>query len=154
MKNSILVLTFFSSFISFCSVAHSEGLYLSGRAGGSYLQDYDEEGSGGTITSFHEIGFNFGSALGYQFTNNVRGELEFAFQQNGLNKLTAKSSDPSLNGLSVGADGDFQFFNFMINGYWDFVNNSPVTPFLMAGAGASVIKLDDFNVGTISLIFL
>lgn len=135
----------------FCSVAHSEGLYLSGRAGGSILQEYDEEGLGFTVTSSHETGFNFGSALGYQFTNNVRGELEFSFQQNGIEKLTVKSSDPSLNGLTVGADGDFQFFNFMINGFWDFNNNSPVTPFLMAGTGASVIKLDDLKVGSISI---
>jgi opacity protein-like surface antigen len=149
-----VVFLFLSYALFSASIAHSEGFYFSGKAGASILQDADFFGENGLIlTTSHDVGFNVGGALGYQWNKRFRGELEFSYQQNGLDTAQITQSNlPSEVGLFLGADGEFHFFNFMLNGFLDFANNSPVTPYLMAGMGGSQIRFDDVQID--SIIFL
>ena len=48
-------------------------------------------------------------------------------------------------GGSVTASGDVSSLAFLINGYFDFVNDSAFTPYLSAGIGYAKIDLNDFN---------
>ena len=117
-----------------CSLAHSEGFYFSSKAGASFLPD--TEFDNGFFTTSHKIGFHAGGALGYQWTKNFRGEIETLYQQNGVKAF-------SVNGLNLPADGRIKLFNFLVNGYWDFMNDSPLVPYVMGGIGYSALVLDD-----------
>ncbi len=146
----ILVFFLFSYALFSCSIAHSEGFYLSGQVGPSILQDADNEANSIILTTSHDVGFNVSGALGYQWNKYLRGELELSYQRNGVKTLTVtQSSFPSLNGLAVKTDGDVRLFNVMLNGFWDFPSNSPVVPYLMGGVGVSSVALEDVTTGSI-----
>jgi len=131
--------------LSVSSIAYSaEGPYVSGNLGIAMASDSDLSETGATGTMEFDKGFAFGVAAGYGF-GNTRVEGEIAYQKNDYDKLSLSVPGVgSFSGLNV--DGDATSTAFLLNGYYDFKNNSSITPFI--GAGLGFAKVD---VGAISV---
>ena len=51
-----------------------------------------------------------------------------------------------LRGAEVNLTGDTSSLGLLLNGYYDFVNKSPWTPFVSAGLGLARVDSNDMNV--------
>jgi len=143
MKKCILMMTGCAALLSISSIANSAGgPYVSGSLGFSILSDVDMTDPtlpGITLDVESDTGFVFGVAAGYDLGNNIRVEGEIAYQQNDLDKA-------SLLGLVVDLSGDSSSLALLLNGYYDFANESAFTPFISAGLGVARVEINDFNV--------
>lgn len=143
MKKSILMMTGCVAMLSIASIAYSAGSpYMSANAGLSVPTDVDMTDPtlpGITLDVESDTGFAFGVAAGYDLGNNVRVEGEIAYQQNDLDKA-------NLLGIDVDLSGDSSSLALLLNGYYDFANQSAFTPFISAGLGAARVEINDFNV--------
>jgi len=81
-------------------------------------------------------GFAVGAAIGRDFYGFPRIEGEIAYQSNGLDKAVKGSRKVTLH-------EDIDSLAFLVNGYWDFKNDSLWTPYLSAGLGGALINVDD-----------
>ncbi|RPI66527.1 MAG: porin family protein, partial [Geobacteraceae bacterium] len=72
-----------------------------------------------------------------------RLEGEIGYQINDIDKGTVYSRRGYASG-SV-SDGDVTALSLMANGYFDFVNTTPFTPFISAGLGMARIDINDFG---------
>jgi opacity protein-like surface antigen len=142
MKKNLLIISVCVLAIFFSSSAYSaEGFYVSGNIGFAMLSDSDITDSttpGLTITMEYDTGLALGGALGYDF-NRFRVEGEISYQKNDIDKV-------SILGFPFAASGDVSSLAFLINGYFDFVNDSAFTPYITAGLGYAQIDLNDFNI--------
>ena len=142
MKKNLLIISVCVLAMFFSSSAYSaEGLYVSGNVGFAMLSDSDLTDStvpGLTITTEYDPGFALGGALGYDF-NRFRVEGEISYQKNDVDKF-------SLMGVSLDASGDVSAIAFLINGYFDFVNDSAFTPYISAGLGYAKVEFNDLNI--------
>lgn len=142
MKKNLLIISVCVLMFFISSPAQSaEGLYAGGSLGLAMANDSDFTDPtlpGFTITTEFEPGWGLSGAVGYDF-NNFRVEGEIAYQKNDVDEVSAL-------GFSVDASGDMTALAFLINGYFDFVTNSPVTPYISAGIGFAKIEINDFNI--------
>ncbi len=99
------------------------GVYLAGQAGLN-LPTRDE----GTLDNAAV----FAGALGYRFNPNVRTEIEGAYRKNDFDDTS----------LGVLLTGDTKITTGLINAYYDFANNSFVTPYVGVGVGFAHGTLD------------
>jgi opacity protein-like surface antigen len=142
MKKNLLIISVCVLAIFLSSSAYSsEGLYVSGNIGFAMLSDSDLTDStmpGLTLTTEYDTGWALGGALGYDF-NRFRVEGEISYQTNDVDKI-------SVLGIPFSASGDVSSLAFLINGYFDFVNDSAFTPYISAGLGYAKIEFNDLNV--------
>jgi opacity protein-like surface antigen len=140
MKKNLLIISVCVLAIFFSSSAYSaEGLYVSGNIGFAMLSDSDITDSGiPEFTMEYDTGWTLGGAFGYDM-NKFRLEGEISYQANDIDKVSA-------SGGSLDASGDVSSLAFLINGYFDFVNDSAFTPYISAGLGYAQIDLNDFNI--------
>jgi opacity protein-like surface antigen len=143
MKKNILMITGCAMLLSVSSIAYSaEGPYISGNLGVSMPSDSDGTDStapGVTMTYESDKGLAFGVAGGYNFgTTRIEGEI--AYQKNDLDKV-------SVSGIpgSVDLTGDTSNLALLLNGYYDFQNDSAFTPFISAGLGFAKIDVSDIT---------
>ena len=92
----------------------------------------------GNVSS--KTGFGVFGSVGYAFPFNVRVELEVAHRQNSLNKFEPAPTTPI--GLSFA--GQERKTSIMANVLYDFNDfaksaNLPITPYIGAGAGISIV---------------
>lgn len=85
----------------------------------------------------YKNGFSFSAAFGSRFEERLRGEFEFVaticdFKNSSLDDYKTKN-------------GDTNVFSLLANGYLDFVNDSPFTPFISIGFGGARIALSDLT---------
>lgn len=143
MKKNILMITGCSILLSISSIAYSaEGPYVSGNLGIAIPSDSEVTDStvpGITLDIESDSGLAVGGAVGYDFGNNTRLEGEIAYQKNDLDKA-------SLLGVDVALTGDTSSLALLLNGYYDFANESAFTPFISAGLGFAQVEINDFNV--------
>ncbi len=146
MKKNLLIISVCVLAIFFSSSAYSAGgLYVSGNIGFAMLSDSDLTDStlpGATITLEYDTGFTLGGALGYDF-NRFRVEGEISYQTNDVDKIGAM-------GVSFDASGDVSSLAFLINGYFDFVNDTGFIPYLSAGLGYAKVEFNDLKVPALS----
>lgn len=69
-----------------------------------------------------------------------RAEGEIGYQKNDFDKVTGF-------GITLNASGDVSCLSFLANGYIDFHNSTPFTPFISAGIGVANIDANDFRIG-------
>ena len=127
------------------------GPYISVQLGGAFLTDSDlsEEGydlgtmkfDSGFASSFAG-GFNFGmfrieGELGYQ-GNNVDNKYDYVYYDDYY-------YDHHHHHYTNDDSSDLTAYSLMGNFYLDFVNPSPVTPFLTAGIGMATVNLFDYD---------
>lgn len=143
MKKNILIIACCTMLLSISTIAYSaEGPYVSGNLGLAILSDSDVTDStvpGITLDIESDTGLALGVAAGYDFGNNIRIEGEIAYQKNDVDKA-------SLLGVDVDLTGDTSSLAFLLNGYYDFANESAFTPFISAGLGVAEVEINDFNV--------
>jgi len=146
MKKNILIVFACALLMSISIPVHGEGVYVSGNVGIAYLSNSDvtmpDVLPGMTMEVRSDAGLACGGALGYDF-GNIRIEGEVAYQQNDLDE--GKIGVPGLQG-EFDVTGDVSSLTFLLNGYYDFTNESPFSFFITGGVGAAKIEINDFNV--------
>jgi opacity protein-like surface antigen len=115
-----------------------QGPYASVNGGIGTLNDADAKGADGTLEFDTDPGIALTGALGYDFGANFRMETELAYQQNDIDTINLKGT-----GRGVKAAGEISSISGLLNGYYDFTNISPVTPFVSAGIGLTKAELKD-----------
>ncbi len=119
------------------------GPYISGQLGVSNLTDSDVSIDGydlGTIE--YDPGFASSFAAGFNF-GMFRIEGEWGYQGNNVDY---KYHDDYYNDddyYDEDDENDLNAYSFMGNFYLDFVNPSPVTPFITGGIGIANVELFD-----------
>lgn len=143
--------------LAIAPAAHAyQGFYGAIGAGLNYIQpDQDIESSGAFVfdsEADYDNGIGVYSALGYDFGNNWRSELEFAYRQNDVRHLAG-------DGLGFfgwpALDGDMNVKSLMLNIIRDFKSSGSVTPYIGAGFGATSYSANyngaDFGSGALAI---
>ncbi|HCC0887942.1 TPA: porin family protein [Salmonella enterica] len=135
-----------------------EGGYVTGKAGASLVNLY---GINSTFSS-HAIDnghaklpdrtkgvLGGGVAIGYDFYDQfqlpVRLELDTTFR----GKADAKSGQDITGfgeSIHINVKNQVQMTTYMVNGYYDFHNSTPFTPYISAGIGLAHVKLKNNTV--------
>lgn len=92
--------------------------YVAVNGGASFYSDSDAKAGNSTGSISYDIGYNLNGAVGYKFGNS-RTDFEVGYKS------------ATLEGSWV----DANVKSYMLNYYYDFKNNSSVTPFLGIGVG-------------------
>jgi opacity protein-like surface antigen len=147
MKKHFLMITLCAILLSVSAVSYSSesegfsGNYFTGYIGSASLKDSDlnsPELNGVTLNLSYDAGMTFGAAIGYQ-DDALRVEMELSHQKNDVNGISGP-------GGSLGMSGDMSIVSLLANGYYDIINDTPITPFLSAGIGFSSVERSAFVV--------
>lgn len=124
------------------SPGYAEGMYVSGSAGMTFLDDssFDDGFDTGKMT--FDPGFGTVGALGVQ-KNMIRVEAEIGFRGSSTDKVYF-DGDPRAYSLN----GDLFAMSLMANAYYDLHFDSKFSPFIGAGAGVAYVDLDLDNTGS------
>lgn len=97
-------------------------------------------------------GFLGGAALGFEIFENVRTELEFSYQRNGLSDFSANGA---FAGQPFNTEASFQTATVLGNVWFDldFLGGDKIKPYVGGGVGLGVIDANLFdNLGAIQNI--
>jgi|GEM_PF-928058 len=97
--------------------------------------DSDLSSMGNDATISFKKGYLVGGAVGYEFGNNVRAEVEVAYR-------TANMDKGTFHGYENGLDGSLSTVSTLLNGYYDIPTNSIIRPYVGAGIGYSRVSID------------
>jgi opacity protein-like surface antigen len=145
MKTQIALLTGWSLLFVLSSVAHSyygTGPYLSLNGGMSTLNDAEAQEPGVVIDFKSDSGLALTGAVGYNF-GHVRMEAELAYQQNDIESLDLYEPQGRLKDIM--ASGETSSVSGLLNGYYDFINISSLTPFVTAGVGFTKVEMKNLG---------
>jgi len=142
MKRVLLTLSVFF-ILSLCSVSAfgAGNNYVSFNLGAALLSDSDLTEPGATGEAEFDTGWGFGAAFGHDY-GTMRAEVEIAYRTNDFETITVTSP---VSG-TVSADGETTSLAFMLNGYYDFENDSSLTPYLTGGLGFAQVEVDSLTV--------
>lgn len=127
----IVLLMSFGSPSAFADDHEKGSYYLSLGAAASLLADTDIS-SGISETVETDTGFGGLAALGYYFTDSLRGELESGYLSNDVDGTDASNS----------ASGDISAIPVMANLIYDINTSGSLTPFIGAGLGLAMVDFD------------
>lgn len=137
--------------------APKDGFYIRAGAGLSFVGNLEQEfthnpfvvsivtpPSGQTIES--DAGFVASAALGFDYADGIRTELEYRYTSNGVETITPIGGfDPAIGpdpfpprGSDDDANGHFVLSNF----YYDFRSASRFTPFIGLGVGGAFVSVE------------
>ncbi len=138
MKKSVLILVATTVFFLLCAAGYAEELqpYAAFKVGAVMVNDLDDD----EVTFKFKKGFALSGAVGTIVADFLRAEAELGFTNFGVDKLDVA------NVVSYNADGNVSVISLLANGYIDFKNDSPLTPFLSAGVGQAWGKMNDVSV--------
>jgi outer membrane autotransporter protein len=141
MKKKLLAVLCCAAALLFLNTAHAaDGPYVGFNVGAAMLTDSDvtdSEAPGDAIELSYDNGWTMGAAVGYRL-NNFRVEGEISYQKNDIDETSAM-------GFSMDSSGDVSGLSFLVNGYYDFANQTAFTPFLSAGLGYARVEVNDYN---------
>lgn len=100
------------------------GWYVNADGGASILPNLDLKTSAGTAHEHFDTGYAYGGAVGYDYGNGMRVELDTTHQVSNLSRV---------GGTSAG--GHLQSTSLMVNGQVDLTHHTSVTPYVGAGIG-------------------
>ncbi len=107
------------------AAASPAGPYVSGEVGASFVPDQSlTHTPSGTMNESFDTGYAAGGALGYDFGDGRRVELD---------TLTTRANVNGLDGSAAG--GHVDATGVMLNGQVDLMQNSTTTPYIGAGLG-------------------
>ncbi len=137
-------------FISTCALAFAQdevredGPYVRIGGGATFVNDWEQDITfnpnvlfpgvvATTASTEFNTGYTAGAAIGFDYADGIRTELEYRYARADVESLstTGPVANPSGN---VGVH--FIFSNF----YFDFTNNSRITPFIGGGVGGAFVK--------------
>lgn len=118
-------------------------LYVSVGAGVLLVEDIDGRQSGSIYNVDYDIGYAVDLALGTYFTPEFRGELALTYR-------TSESDSATIAGTSAGS-ADLTTYSIMANGYYDFLLDWEVHPYVGAGVGLDILDGDSFSAGGVTV---
>jgi len=126
--------------------ANSNGWYLSGSTGLSFLQEQNNHaGSLNFDTSGANPGFDVTGAVGKELGNGFRAEGEIGYRQIEMGHGTVYA--PGGTGIASGpAGGDAHALSFMGNGYYDFQTGTRFVPYVGAGIGFADVTMSGVSI--------
>jgi opacity protein-like surface antigen len=130
------------------------GWYLSvfGGAQWTSISADDSSPPGGQFFDFDsDIGWQFGVALGANFTDNLRGEVELSSGAVGLSEVTISGGPapgPFDNDTYAITDGSASVSYLLGNLWFDIDTGSGFTPYIGGGLGAGYVTAEGTAVGT------
>lgn len=128
------------------TIGAAEGFYVSGHAGAVFLNESDNtDQSGVSVPTDFDTGFGVGGALGYDFPNNFRVEVEITYRESDVDTVDV-SEVVGLGDLD--GSGDVSVIAFMANVYYEIDIDQPVTPYIGVGIGAAVVSANDVALAT------
>ena len=147
-KFLIAIITFlaFSSPSLGAATSGQPGPYFSGFLGVSIFKDitvsnYDSQSSTSISEKFEfDPGIYIGGTGGYDF-GFARLEGELSYRGAEIDSITSQSNNYSIHDI----DGNLGVFSAMVNGYFDFHNDSRFTPYLGGGIGIATLILSDVD---------
>tara|TARA_Y100001968_G_C19302284_1_gene689751 strand:+ start:242 stop:964 length:723 start_codon:yes stop_codon:yes gene_type:complete len=89
-------------------------------------------------------GHGFQVGLGYDF-GNLRTDLTYSKTAYEVTSVTGTKGSNSLSATSITGDQDADVTTILLNTYWDFENDSKLTPYIGAGIGSSDIEAVNFT---------
>lgn len=122
------------------------GPYFSGFLGASIFKDitvssYDPQSSISFSEKFEfDPGIYIGGTGGYDF-GFVRLEGELSYRGAEIDSITGQTNNYSIHDI----DGSLGVFSAMVNGFYDFRNDSRFTPYLGGGIGIATVYLSDVD---------
>lgn len=128
---------FISLMIPAVSFSAAPGPYLSGQVGMSFMTDSDWGDDSDTVEIRFDSGLAANIAVGYNLGMG-RVEAELGYQKNDIDELHGYAA-------TVKAEGDVSCVSFLVNGYFDFVNASPITPYVSVGIGGARVDVNNFK---------
>ena len=135
MKRITVVLVCLLLFLSSSYAFAADGPYFSVNIGAAFLTDSDISGDGLDGEIKFDTGLAASAAIGTSI-DSFRVEGEISYQKNDIDEV-------SIDGFgSASLDGDSTAFTLLLNGYYDFSNDSAFTPYLTAGIGYSNVEVD------------
>lgn len=108
--------------------------YLGGSIGYNQTFDQTSEGEGRLVETEFDGGITTTSILGYNYSDNVRFEGEFAWRRNDGSALSFNGVDRGFTAKGV------ESYNLVGNVFYDFENESSITPYIGAGAGIGFLE--------------
>ena len=142
MKKNILVIAGCTIVLFISTVAYSaEDPYVSLNLGLAVANNSDAKfDSGDTVEFEFEKGIALSGAIGGIINDRFRAEVEIAYQENDLDKA-------GMAGVgSIDVNGDASSLSLLANGYYDFINAGPFTPFLSAGIGIAEVEVSKITI--------
>jgi len=141
MKRYVLIVfSCVMMFLFLTAVCNAKGPYISGNVGVAIADSMDASTPlipGIVATAECDTGIAFGLAFGYDF-DGLRVEAEGAYQKNDFDTVSAL-------GITTNLAGDVDVFSLLCNVYYDFNNSSPITPYIGAGIGMSMVSINDIG---------
>ena len=122
------------------SMAAADSFYIKGNIGIGMAMDTDIDNlpnAAGTAEMTYDNGFIGSLAVGYDFANPMRMEIELIKQKNDIDITSYDNFYGTFN------EGDLKTHSFMLNGYYDVDTGSPWKPFVGAGMGWSKLDIND-----------
>ncbi|MDH5723441.1 MAG: outer membrane beta-barrel protein [Alphaproteobacteria bacterium] len=104
--------------------------YIAAKIGFTKTSDSDWSDTGLTGDIGIDTGANFALAYGFNLIPSLRTEFEVSYRKADLDDIT-------VDGVGT-ADltGDVKTWGFLLNGYYDFMADQAVSPYITAGIGA------------------
>lgn len=118
-------------------------LYVGIGVLGIFTEDYDGSVAGSGFDVSFDPGYGIDLALGTYFTAAFRGEVAFTYRTSGADKASI--------GASAANKPDLSTWSLMLNGYYDFLRDWPVHPYLGGGVGVDYISSDSFSAGGLTV---
>lgn len=136
MKKAWFVLVAVGLVVGFGVSSASAKTYVSGNLGAVIVNDADFNEGFDTGEFTFDTGFGLTGALGGSLGNNCRGEVEFGYKANDIDKI-------AIDGLgSVNVSGDVTTISLMGNAYYDFPVTGSFSPFILGGIGFANVEAD------------
>lgn len=120
----------------------SDGPYVEFSGGYVSLSDVDGDVGGVDAEVEYNDGFAIGAQLGYK-QNAFRVALEFEYGRAGFDSV-------SVGGVEANVDGDFDIYRGTAGLYYDFDNNSGLTPYVGGGLGAAYVDVEDTTIAGVT----
>ena len=140
---SLAFVTLFVALVAISTPVSAAGNFYATLSGGVAIMP-DPEITDSTLPGVTgevgtEPGFSISGAFGYRYDKRFRGEVELAYRENDIDRLSITAFGL---GASGSASGDISSFSGMVNGYWDISIDAPVKPYVGAGVGISEIDAE------------
>ena len=138
--------------------AANDSLYLKIGFGTTFVSDWDQDVSAGAPLACQAIGCNpdsritehgngfvAGGALGFDYADGIRTELEYRFANIDVDSVNEFEQGVDVTPVELNAlvGGVTKAHFLLTNFYFDFTNDSPITPFIGGGVGGAFVEAAD-----------
>lgn len=120
--------------LPFAAAAQSDGPYISGAFGGIQPGDSDIQGNGINAEAEFDPGFVGAAAIGSAF-GKWRAEGEVSYRSADIDDISGAAN----------SSGDVDGLGLMLNGFYDFKNETNWTPYVGVGVGTMRLDVDGVN---------